>query len=150
MEEKWTVFSLNLGVLPQKPDTMSFPSRDSALKHACSLPPEVKILYIENTEGQRIQAEEVEKLCRFHSLLREYRTQQQFSRFEWDEIERFVTKLERTQHTYAELVGRVDNYVADVIRRRERKRSRNIPAGPAGDARQHARARGDQTSVGLR
>ena len=83
--------------------------------------PRVKIFYIENTEGQRIQAEEVEKLCRIHSLLREYRTQQQFSRFEWDEIERFVTKLERTQHSYAELVGRVDNYVADVIRRRERK-----------------------------
>ena len=82
--------------------------------------PEPRILYIENTEGQRIQAEEVEKLCRIHSLLREYRTQQQFSRFEWDEIERFVTKKERTQHTYAELVGRVDNYVADVIRRRER------------------------------
>ena len=94
MEEKWTVFSLNLGVLPQKPDTMSFPSREAALEHACSLPPRV---------------------------IREYRTQQQFSRFEWDEIERFVTKLERTQHTYAELVGRVDNYVADVIRRRERK-----------------------------
>ena len=121
MEEKWTVFSLNLGVLPQKPETMSFPSREAALKHACSLPPRVEILYIENTEGQRIQAEEVEKLCRIHSLLREYRTQQQFSRFEWDEIEKFVTKLERTQHTYAELVGRVDNYVADVIRRRERK-----------------------------
>jgi hypothetical protein len=121
MEEKWTVFSLNLGVLPQKPETMSFPSREAALKHACSLPPRVKILYIENTEGQRIQAEEVKKFCRIHSLLREYRTQQQFSRFEWDEIERFVTKLERTQHAYAELVGRVDNYVADVIRRRERK-----------------------------
>ena len=39
MEEKWTVFSLNLGVLPQKPDTMSFPSREAALEHACSLPP---------------------------------------------------------------------------------------------------------------
>ena len=121
MEEKWTVFSLNLSVLPQTPDTMSFASREAALEHACSLPPRVKILYIENTEGQRIQAEEVEKFCRIHSLLREYRTQQQFSRFEWDEIERFVSKLERTQHTYAELVGRVDNYVADVIRRRERK-----------------------------
>ena len=90
MEEKWTVFSLNLGVLPQKPETMSFPSREAALKHACSLPPRVKILYIENTEGQRIQAEEVEKLCRIHSLLREYRTQQQFSRFEWDEIEKLL------------------------------------------------------------
>jgi hypothetical protein len=120
MEEKWTVFSLNLGVLPQKLDT-SFPSREAALEHACSLPPRVKILYIENTEGLRIQAEEVEKLCRIHSLLREYRTQQQFSRFEWTEIERFVTKLERTQHTYPELVGRVNNYVADVIKRRERK-----------------------------
>ena len=63
---------------------------------------ELEILYIEDTEGHRIQAEEVEKLCRIHSLLREYRTQQQFSRFEWDEIERFVTKLERTQHSYAE------------------------------------------------
>ena len=121
MEEKWTVFSLNLGVLPQTPDTMSFPSREAALEHACSLPPRVKILYIEDTEGQRIQAEEVEKLCRLESLLRKYRTEQQFSRFEWNEIERFVTKLERTQHSYAELAGRVDNYVADVIRRRERK-----------------------------
>ena len=63
----------------------------------------------------------VEKLCRIESLLRKYRTEQQFSRFEWNEIERFVTKLERTQHSYAELAGRVDNYVADVIRRRERK-----------------------------
>ena len=38
MEEKWTVFSLNPGVLPQTPDTMSFPSREAALEHACSLP----------------------------------------------------------------------------------------------------------------
>ena len=90
MEEKWTVFSLNPGVLPQTPDTMSFPSREAALEHACSLPPRVKIFYIEDTEGHRIQAEEVEKLCRIHSLLREYRTQQQFSRFEWDEIENLL------------------------------------------------------------
>ena len=121
MEQKWTVFSLNLGALPQTPDTMSFPSRDVALQHACELPPGVKILYIENSEGQRIQAEEVEKLCRIQSLLRQYRTQQQFSRFEWTEIERFVTKLERTSHSYAELAGRVDHFVADIIRRRETK-----------------------------
>ena len=121
MEEKWTVFSLNLGVLPQTPDTMSFLSREAALEHACSLTPRVKILYIENSEGQRIQAEEVEKLCRIQSLLRQYRTQQQFSRFEWNEIERFVIKLERTPHSYAELAGRVDHFVADIIRRRETK-----------------------------
>ena len=42
MEVKWTVFSLNLGVLPQTPDTMSFPSREAALEHACSLPPRVR------------------------------------------------------------------------------------------------------------
>ena len=119
MGEKWTVFSLNLGALPQTPDTMSFPSRDAALQHACR--PGIKILYIENSEGQRIQAEEVEKLCRIQSLLRQYRTQQQFSRFEWAEIERFVTKLERTTHSYAELAGRVDHFVADIMRRRETK-----------------------------
>ena len=85
MEEKWTVFSLNLGVLPQTPDTMSFPSREAALEHACSLPPRVKNPHIEDTEGQRVQAEEVEKLCRIELLLRKYRTEQQFSRFEWSE-----------------------------------------------------------------
>ena len=67
MELRWTVFSLNLGALPQTPDTMSFPSRDAVLQHACGLPPGVKILYIENSEGQRIQGEEVEKLCRIQS-----------------------------------------------------------------------------------
>jgi hypothetical protein len=36
MEEKWTVFSLNLGVRPQTPDTMSFPSREAALEHCHS------------------------------------------------------------------------------------------------------------------
>ena len=49
MEEKWTVFSLNLGVLPQKPETMSFPSREAALKHACSLPPRVNIFSTSKT-----------------------------------------------------------------------------------------------------
>ena len=52
MEEKWTVFSLNLGALPQTPDTMSFPSRDAALQHACGLPPGVKILYIEGAQSK--------------------------------------------------------------------------------------------------
>ena len=49
------------------------------------------ILYIEDTEGHRIQAEEVEKLCRIQSLLWKYRTEQQFSRFEWNGIKKLVT-----------------------------------------------------------
>ena len=49
MEEKWTVFSLNLGVLPQKPDTMSFPSREAALEHACSLRPRVENFFTSKT-----------------------------------------------------------------------------------------------------
>jgi hypothetical protein len=37
------------------------------------------------------------------------------------EIETFVDELERTQPSYEELVKRIEEYVADVIRRRERR-----------------------------
>jgi hypothetical protein len=64
--------------------------------------------------------EEVERLGRIKSLLRQYRTQE-FSEFEWNEIETFVNELERTQPNYKELVSRIEEYVAEVIRRREGK-----------------------------
>ena len=64
--------------------------------------------------------EEIERLERVELLLRQYRTQQ-FSQFEWSEIEMFVNELERTQPSYEELVSRLEEYVANVIHRRERK-----------------------------
>jgi hypothetical protein len=65
---------------------------------------------------------EVERSGRIQLLLRQYRTQQ-FSQFEWNEIETFVNELERTQPSYEELVSRIEEYVADVIRRRNANES---------------------------
>jgi hypothetical protein len=61
---------------------------------------------------------EVERSDRIQSSLRQYRNQQ-FSQFEWNEIETFVNELERTQPSDQELVKRIEEYVADLIRRRE-------------------------------
>ena len=82
---------------------------------------ELRFFTLKTLKASGYKPRKSKKLCRIELLLRKYRTEQQFSRFEWSEIEKFVTKLERTQHSYAELAGKVDNYVADVIKRRERK-----------------------------
>ena len=96
--------------------------------------------YIENTEGQRIQAEEVEKLCRIHSLLREYRTEQQFSRFEWDEIEKLLPNWKEPntpmRNWWAESIITWQT-LSDAA-----SAEAETPRRPADDARQHAAAAG--------
>ena len=62
---------------------------------------------------------EVERSDRIQALLRHYRNQQ-FSHFEWNEIETFVNELERTQPSYEELAKRIEEYVTDVSRPRAR------------------------------